>query len=80
MKASANPPIQVGKSGVTAEVVAEARRRLDREGSVKVRVLATGLGGATCQELSRRFASETGSIVVEVRGHTFVLHKPKARR
>lgn len=80
MKASSNPPVQVGKLGLTARVVAEVRRRLDQEASVKVRVLGTGLGAETCRDLSARLASETGSMVIEVRGHTFVLHKPKPRK
>lgn len=80
MKASSNPPVQVGKSGVTAEVVEEVRRRLDLMETVKVRVLKLGLTDETCRDLSQRVASETGSSVVEARGHTFILHKPKARR
>jgi putative YhbY family RNA-binding protein len=80
VKASSNPPVQVGKSGVTAEVVEEVRRRLDRMETVKVRVLRLGLTDETCRAISQWVASETGSSVVEVRGHTFVLHKPKARK
>jgi RNA-binding protein len=79
MKASSNPPVQVGKSGVTAEVVEEVRGRLDRMETVKVRVLGLGLTDETCRDVSQRVASETGSSVVEVRGHTFVLYKPRAR-
>lgn len=80
MKALSNPPVQVGKLGLTVGVVAEVRRRLDREASVKVRVLGTGLGDETCRDLSAMLASETGSTVIEVRGRTFVLHKPKPRK
>lgn len=72
--------IHVGKQGITPGVVEEIRRRLKREGVLKIR-MNKGLFKATGRDrrdLAREIAEKTGSELVEVRGNTLILRKREA--
>jgi RNA-binding protein len=65
---------QVGKGGVTEGVVKELRAHLDRAPLVKVRILKSA---GDAREVAARLAEDAGVVLVEVRGHTALFHKPK---
>jgi len=69
----------IGKKGLTAEVLKEVGERLKVKEVVKVRVLKTALvaTGMDRRTLAERVASELGAVLLDVRGRTFVLYKPK---
>lgn len=69
--------IHVGKQGITQGVVEEIKRRLKREGVLKIR-MNKGLFKATGKdrrELAQEIAEKTGSELVEVRGNTLILRR-----
>jgi len=72
-----NPTILIGKSGVSSESVKEIERQLEKNKMVKVRVLRTALLNEDTKQIARRLSEQTGSNLVEVRGHTFMLYKAR---
>jgi RNA-binding protein len=72
--------MNIGKSGVSAGVVEEARRHLEEHRLLKVRFLAAARDERGSGELAQDLAARAGAELVEVRGHTAVLWKPGARR
>ena len=73
----ANPTVWVGKDGVSEEVLKEVLKQLGKNRMVKVKVLAAGLKGDDAKAIALRVAEGTGSALVEVRGHTFMLYKKR---
>jgi RNA-binding protein len=73
----AKPTVWVGKDGVSEEVLREVLKQLAVNRMVKVRVLAAGLKGDDAKAIAVRVAEGTGSVLVEVRGHTFMLYKKR---
>lgn len=69
--------VNIGKKGSTDFLMNEIFRRLKQRKVVKVRILKTALIGHEAKEMARKVAEETGSRIVEIRGHTFTLHRPK---
>ncbi len=83
-RAQTRSDINIGKKGVSAEVIKEIKRRLEKGEVVKIRILKSALEvtGLDRREIARRVAERTGSRLIEVRGRTFILAKPldKGRR
>ncbi len=69
--------VRIGKKGVTASLIEEVSKNLEKRGKVKVRILKTGLGDRTAKEIAKNVAEATGSIITQLRGHTFTLRKLK---
>ena len=75
----ASATVLIGKDGATPEVCKEIAKQLDRNKMIKVKILATGLKGDEARVIAARCAEPTGSSVVEVRGHTFMLYKRRKK-
>ena len=71
--------INIGKNGLSENVINEIKRRLKEKKIVKIRVLksAREILGIDRREIARLVAEKTGSELVEIRGFTFIL---KARK
>jgi len=69
--------VRIGKKGVTTALIQEISKNLEKRGIVKVRILKTGLGNRTAKEIAEEIAGATGSIILQLRGHTFTLRKFK---
>ena len=80
--ASQSPTIRIGKAGITQGLVDEVSKQLDKRRVVKLRVLKSFLAEKTVKDVAADLARKTGSTLVEVRGHTFVLYRRRrlARR
>ncbi len=76
---STKPLVQIGKQGVTDGVIDAIDSYLERKQTVKVRVLKTGLKERDMRDISREIVEKTGSDLVEIRGHTLVLHRRKGK-
>lgn len=74
------PTVWIGKEGAVPRIVNEISRQLDKKEIVKVRVLKSALKGEEAKKTAAKIAQETASILIDVRGHTFVLYKPKKRK
>ena len=73
------PTIQVGKNGATRKVVDEASRQLEMREIVKVRILKTALKEQPAKYLASRISEQTESTLIDLRGHTFILYRPRKR-
>ncbi|RLI06779.1 hypothetical protein DRO22_00075 [Candidatus Bathyarchaeota archaeon] len=69
--------IRIGKKGVTDSLIGEVSKNLEKRGTVKVKILKTGLGERTAKEIAEDVAKATRSVVTQIRGHTFTLRKSK---
>src|SRR3972149_9732846 len=71
------PTVLVGKEGSTEQIVNEINRRLELRGVVKAKILQTALQNEEARNIAAKIANQTGATLIEVRGHTFVLYKPR---
>ncbi len=73
--------VSIGKSGASESVLREIEARLKVKSIVKVKVLKSGLevSGSDRKSLASEVAGKLGAKLVEVRGRTFILYKPKRR-
>ncbi len=74
-RAQRRSDVNIGKKGVTEELLREIKNRLKREGVVKVRILKSALEvtGLDRRSLAKLVADKLGARLVEVRGRTFIL-------
>ncbi len=74
-RASSRIDVAIGKRGLTPGVIEEIRRRLKKEGVVKIRIHKAALVSMNMdrEAIAVTTASLTGSRLVEIRGRTFIL-------
>ena len=68
-----NTTVQIGKNGVTDEVIAQVREAIAANELIKTRVLETA--GMTVKETASILADAVGAEVVQVIGTRIVLYK-----
>ncbi len=71
--------VWIGKEGCTAQIMNEISRQLDQHQVVKAKILQAALRDAETKKMATEVATQTGSSLIEVRGHTFILYKPKKK-
>jgi putative YhbY family RNA-binding protein len=71
------PAIWIGKNGATEQLMKEISKYLEARKSVKVKILKSALLTEKANEIANKAAKATGSLIVQVRGHTFTLYRPK---
>jgi len=76
---SEKPTIWVGKQGAP-QILNEVSRQLDQREMVKVKILKTALKNELAKNIASRIAQKTSSTLIEVRGHTFTLYRPRRRK
>jgi RNA-binding protein len=74
-----SPTILVGKGGVSEEVLKEVEKQLEKRKMVKVKLLGTALKGGETKQIAARIAERTEALLVEVRGHTFMLYRRRKK-
>ena len=72
--------VWIGKQGATPQIINEILRQLEEKEVVKVKILKSALAKEASESLGITIAKHTDSTLVEVRGHTIVLYKPRQRR
>jgi len=78
--AGEKPTVWIGKGGIGVPIVDEIKKQLKAQGNVKVKVLKAVLREKSMEDVASEVAEKTGSELIEVRGHTFILHKPKGSK
>ncbi|HLN46041.1 MAG TPA: YhbY family RNA-binding protein [Candidatus Sulfotelmatobacter sp.] len=73
------PTIHVGKDGFTPQSATEVDKQLDKNKMVKVRILRSALQTETAKNIAAKAAEQTGSALVEVRGHVFILYRKRKK-
>ncbi|MHB8584605.1 MAG: YhbY family RNA-binding protein [Thermoplasmatota archaeon] len=71
--------LQLGKSGITDAFASEVAARLKRERLLKIKFLKSAKGAHEVADMARELAERTGAALVETRGGTVVLYRPKRR-
>jgi RNA-binding protein len=74
------PEVIIGKKGPTDFLVNEISKRLSRRKVVKVRILKSALMDVRAEEIAHEISDATGARIIEIRGHTFTLHRSKKNR
>ena len=73
------PTIWIGKEGASSKILNEISRQLEKREMVKVKVLKSALKEEKTVTIASKIAEQTGSSLVDVRGHTIVLYKPRKK-
>jgi len=74
------PTIWVGKEGASSQILNEISRQLEKREMVKVKVLKSALKEEKTVKIASKIAEQTESSLVDVRGHTIMLYKPRKKR
>jgi RNA-binding protein len=74
------PTVWVGKEGSTIEIMNEISRQLEQREMLKGKIQQTALKGTDAKQIATKIAQETGSVLIEVRGHTFMLYRKRRRK
>ena len=74
------PTIWMGKEGASPQTMNEISRQLERRRIVKIKILGCALGDERVIDIASKTAQQTESALIDVRGHTFTLHKPRKKR
>ncbi len=74
--------VNIGKQGITENVIREIKRRLKDEEAIKVRVLRSfkKISGREVEDIAEEVAKKVDAEVVDVRGNVFVIVKLRLRR
>lgn len=73
-----NPTVWVGKEGLTPQLASEVEKQLQKNKMVKIKILPAALAeDKTAQTIACKAAEQTGSALVEVRGHVFILFRKR---
>jgi len=75
-----SPTVNIGKEGVTTQIVNEIAKQLDSREMIKAKILKTALKEIETKDIAVKIAKQTESELVDVRGHTFLLFKRKKKR
>jgi len=74
------PTVWVGKEGASSKTMNEILRQLKRREMVKIRILKSALREEEARDVASKIAQQTNSRLIEVRGHTLILYKPRERK
>jgi RNA-binding protein len=74
------PTVWVGKEGATSQVINEISRQLEQHEVVKAKIHQTALKDQETKQLVTNIAAQTNSTLIDLRGHTFILHKKRKKK
>ena len=70
------PVIRIGKNGLTASVIEEIKKQLEKKSPIKVKMLQSSLENKNKKEMAKEIAEKTSSILIDNVGFVVVLRKP----
>ncbi|MCJ7425234.1 YhbY family RNA-binding protein [Candidatus Bathyarchaeota archaeon] len=73
------PTIWIGKGGASEKLLHEIGKQLEKNKMVKVKIFKTALEETEAKPFALKIAEQTGSSLVDVRGHTFMLYRPRKK-
>ena len=74
------PTVWVGKEGATTQIINEISKQLDTREMIKAKILKTALKDEESKNIATKIAQQTDSLLIEVRGHTFLIYKRKQKK
>ena len=78
MATGLDPLFQVGKAGITENLIAQVETALEARELIKLRVLPNA--GKPVEEVAGKIAVETGAELIQVVGHNFVLFRRSKKK
>ncbi len=72
---NSKPLINIGKFGITENLIKEAKFILKKKKQIKVRVLRSALVETDINAIAQEFANLTNSTLIDRRGNTFIVSK-----
>jgi len=67
--------IQMGKNGITDNLIAEIKEQLKKKKALKVKILKTARTEKDRKEIAAEVAKRTNSNLLQLRGNVFILSK-----
>jgi len=67
--------IQIGKNGITDNLIAEIKEQLKKKKALKVKILKTARTEKDRKEIAAEVAKRTNSNLLQLRGNVFILSK-----
>ena len=71
--------IWIGKEGASKEMMHEISKQLDKKRMIKIQILKSALKNNNAKAIAVTTAQQTEATLIDVRGHTFILHKPRKK-
>jgi RNA-binding protein len=72
------PTIWIGKEGVSHQLIQHVQQQLKARELVKLKLQKSALTNSETENIAGKISDATGSILVDVMGHTFTLYKKKS--
>jgi RNA-binding protein len=77
---SESPTVWIGKEGITIQIITEIKKQLDAREIIKAKIQKNALRDEGTENIAIKISQQSGSELVEVRGHTFILYKHKSKK
>lgn len=74
------PTIWIGKDGASQQILNDISKQLEKREMAKIKILKTALEGEETKNIVAKIAEKTGSTLIDVKGHTIILYKPRKRK
>ena len=74
------PTVWIGKEGLTEQSLIEIEKQLKKNKMLKIKILQTALLKETKKEIAAKAAEKTGALLVDLRGHIFILYRKKEKQ
>ncbi len=74
------PTVWIGKEGLTEQSLIEIEKQLKKNKMLKIKILQTALIQETKKEIAAKAAEQTGALLVDLRGHIFILYRKKEKQ
>ena len=74
------PTIWIGKEGLTQDSLNEIEKQLKKNKMVKIKILKAALLNDDKKAIAARAAEQTGALLVDLRGHIFILYRKKEKQ
>lgn len=73
------PTVWIGREGASEQLIGHVRDQLESRELIKLKLQRGALEKSETVRLAEEIASSTGSILVDVMGHTFTLYRKRER-
>jgi RNA-binding protein len=74
------PTVWIGKEGLTPKSLNEIEKQLKKNKMLKIKILKSALNQETKKTIAEKAAEQTGALLVDLRGHIFILYRKKEKQ
>ena len=73
------PTVWIGKEGLTQQSINEIEKQLKKNKMLKIKILKSALLNDNKKSIAQKAAQQTGALLVDLRGHIFILYRRKEK-